>query len=306
MLKIYRTSAPDGHSFEDDEHPVSFGPEHAWLTEAVAVPRFSGDRFMRGPVEDGHITDEESGDTLMIWKGGDEDGYAYHRYCYELMGSPTKDTDCVRGYETHDWAIVETYDGQLFEHREFREHGFGWMTDDPRTSPRSRARIEALLARAKARPAPVESYATVRELVAAGYGWTGVIMRDEKHEPVHVVRYRNNLHRDLDTVAYPFLVWALKDTEAVMPTGTDMQALVDYETALVAATEKDDAAVVLMTTIGRNGTQYLIQARDEAATRKTLEALPNPARTTPIHFDNEKDPTWKNFFEEMNPGRHGR
>lgn len=305
MLKIYRTSEPDLHSFEDDEQVVRFGPEHEWLTKAVAIPRFSGDRMMRGPVEDGHITDEASGDTLMIWKG-DDDGYAFHEYCYERMGSPTKDTECVRAYETHDWALVDTYNGQLFEHHEFREHGFGWMTEDPSMSARSRARIEALLARAKARPAPVASYATVRELVAAGYGWTGVIMRGDKHEPVHVVRYRNNLHRDLDTMSYPFLVWAMKDTEAVMPTGKDMEALVEYETALIAAAEANDAAIVLMTTIGLNQTQYLIQARDEEATKRALEAIPSPPRTTAIHFDNEKDPGWKNFFENMNPGRHRR
>jgi len=303
MLKIYRTSSPDIHSFEEDEPVVRFGPEHTWLAKAVAVPRYGDGGVMRGPVEDGHITDETSGDTLMIWKGDDE-GVAYHEYCYELIGSPTKAADVVTGVGLFGWAIVDGYNGQLFEHHEFRAHGFGWMTEDPTMSQRSRDHLTSLAAQAKS--PLVRNHTTVREVVASPFGWAGVIMREETNEPVHVVRYRTNLHRDLDTADYPVLVWAMKDTTAVMPTGADMQALFDYETALIAAAERDDAAVVLMTTIGRNQTQYLIQARDEAATTKVLSALPSPQRTTPIHFDNEKDPGWTNFFEKMNPGRHGR
>lgn len=298
MLKIYRTSDPDIHSFEADEPVVRFGPEHAWLTKAVAVPRFGDGPVLRGPVEDGHITDAHSGDSIMIWKGGDEDGIAYHETCYELVGSPAKDRDAITGVGLFPWAIVDAYDGQLFEHHEFRAHGFGWVTED---SPRARAHREALAARAKVRPAPVATYTTVRELVASNRGWSGLTMRDDAHEPVHIIHYRDNLHPGLDTDRYPFLVWAMKDTDAKLPAGEEMQALIAYETALVEAAERDDAAIVLMTTIGLNQTQYLIQARDEEATKSVLAALPSPAKTTPIHFDNERDPGWKNFFEKMDP-----
>jgi len=56
MLKIYRTSSPDIHSFEEDEPVVRFGPEHTWLTKAVAVPRYGDGGVMRGPVDQAATT----------------------------------------------------------------------------------------------------------------------------------------------------------------------------------------------------------------------------------------------------------
>lgn len=303
MLKIYRTgSEGGGHDFEEGERVVPFGPEHAWLCDAVAVSRLEAEGgVIRGTVVDG-VLENDSGGHVFIWKGDDE-GFAYHHACWTLMGAPSTEADCVRAHGLYAWAVIEPYDEQLWEHAEFRDHGFGWMLEDPKSSPRSRARIEAMLARAKARPGPDEPLATVRAVVRAEHGWKGAALRDEDNRTlVHIVRWREGLNGELDTAIYPTLVRAMNDiTTAAWPGADNMQELIDYEAAIVAAVERDDGAIVLMTTVAANQTQYLIQARDEAATRALLEALPRPACTKPIEFDNEQDPAWNKFYTMMNP-----
>ncbi len=306
MLKIYRTSNPTGHTYEPDERVVQFGPEHAWLCDAVALPFGDDEEVLRGPVEDGVLTDEAKGETAFIWEG-DDDALAFHVWCWELMGAPRVADEAVQGRGLHAFAIIECYAGQLFEHREFREHGFGWMLEDPRRSARSRAHIEAIYARAKQPHSAPPRFTSVRELLAADRSWTGLTLRDGDHAPVHSMRYRTNLHNGLDTASYPTLVWAMKEyDEQVFPSGELMQALVEYETALIDAVQRDDAAIVLMTTLGADQTQYLVQARDEAATRTIIDALPSPAGTKPIDYDNEQDPQWSNFFTKMNPQLYRR
>jgi Family of unknown function (DUF695) len=308
MLKIYRTRRPGGgHDFEPGEAVVPFAREHAWLCEAVAIPRMGNEAqgVLIGTVEDGVLTDRDSTSTAFIWKG-DENALAYHRWCWERMGSPQSEADCVRAHGLHAWGIVDTYRGQLFEHLQFREHGYGWMLVDPVSSERSRARIDGMLARAKARPAlSAEPYPTVRELVTGESGWTGMIMRDESYTAKHAIHYREDLHRELDTTNYPTLVWAMNEYgEPGMPNAELLQDLANYESGLIAAVERDDTAIVLMTTLGTGQTQYLIQSRDEALTKRAIAALPTPAGTSAIAYDNESDPTWKNFFETMDPRLH--
>jgi hypothetical protein len=305
MLKIYRTSHPRALEFEAGERVVAFGPEHAWLRDAIALP-FRGDEVLRGPVEDGVLRDADKGKTAFIWEGDDE-ALAFHVSCWELMGSPRTADDAAQGRGLHAFAIIESYSGQLFEHHEFREHGFGWMLEDPRRSARSRERIEAIYARAKRQHPSPPRFTSVRELVAADRSWSGLTIRDEKHVAQHTIRSRTNLHNGLDTASYPTLVWAMKEyVEEVWPTGELMQALIAYETALIDAVQRDDAAIVLMTTLGADQTQYLVQARDEAATRKVIDSLASPAGTKPIEYDNEQDPQWSNFFTKMNPQLYRR
>jgi len=284
MLRIVRTENPG---------------EHAWLCDAVAIARYDGDEpVLRGTVQDGSLTDRESGDDAFIWEG-DEDALAFHHWCWQRMGEPANEHAAVRGEGLHAWSIVDAYRGQLFEHAAFREHGHAWMLEDPERSQRNRDRIDAMLARARARPAPQEQpHASVRELVAADRGWRGMMTNG------HVVHYRSDLHPGLDTQAYPALVWAMKEYGSPgLPSPEMVQALLAYEVTLIAAAETNGAAICLMTTLGDGQAQYLLQARDEAATRALLEALPAPDGTKPIDFDNESDPTWKTFFEQMNPRR---
>lgn len=305
MLKIYRTCSPDTHRYEADEPVVRFGPEHAWLRDAVALP-FSGDELLRGPVEDGILRDVDKGKTSFIWEGDDE-ALAFHVWCWELMGAPKTADDAVQGRGLHAFAVVEAYGGQLFEHHEFRRDGFGWMLEDPGMSTRSRERIEALHARAKRQHASPPRFTEVRELLAADRSWAGLMLRDEHHAPVTSTRYRTNLHTGLDTAAYPTLVWAMQEyDEQAWPTGELMQELIAYEAALIDAVQRDAGALVLMTTTGADQMQYLVQARDEAATRALIDALPGVPGTKPIDYDNEQDPTWTNFFTTMNPQLYRR
>ncbi len=308
MLQIYRTGLPGGgHEFEPGQRVVLFSSEHAWLCDAVAIPRHGTTTgVLHGTVEDGVLTDRNTGANSFIWKG-DEDALAFHSWCWKRMGEPSTEAAATRAIGLHAWAVVATYDGQLFEHAEFRDHGYAWMLEDPDRSPRSRARIEAVLGRARSRAAPVAKHATVRDVVAAEQGWTGVTLRDGDHTPVHQVHHRVDVHSELDTASYPTLVWAMVEYVVPrLPSGDAMQALADYETAVIAAVERDAAAIVLMTTLGADQTQYLIQARDEAATRAAIEALPTPAGTKAVDFDNAQDPAWSNFFTEMDPRLHNR
>lgn len=305
MLKIYRTSDPSGHRFEADEQVVTFGAEHAWLCDAVALP-FRDGELLRGPVEDGVLRDVDKGKTAFIWEGDDE-ALAFHVWCWELMGAPKTADDAVQGRGLHAFAVVEAYGGQLFEHHEFRRDGLGWMLEDPRTSTRSRTRIEDMHARARRQHPSPPRFTEVREVVATDRSWAGLTLRDENHAPVHSMRYRTNLHTGLDTAAYPTLVWAMKEyDDQVWPTGELMQGLVAFETALIDAVQRDAAAIVLMTTTGADQMQYLVQARDEAATRAVIDALPGVPGTKPIEYDNEHDPAWSNFFTKMNPQLYRR
>jgi hypothetical protein len=306
MLKIYRTSrAGGGHDFAPDEQVVTFTPDHWWMCRAVAIPR-SGDGVLRGTVEDGVLTDETTGKTAFIWEGEDE-AVAYHAYCWELMGSPETDAAAITARGLLGWAIVDAYKGQLFEHHEFREHGYGWMLHNPAhpKGTRSRARIQALLDRARTRPTQQKPYSTVRELVQSDFGWAATMLRDDAYKPAHIIHYRSNLTSKLDCEEYPILVWAMKGYgESSLPAAETLQALVDYEARLIDAVEADDRAIVLMTTMGEGQTQYLVQARDEAVTRAVIDALPAPEGTDPVDYENESDPEWRVFFEKMNPKNH--
>src|SRR5882672_12459852 len=107
MLKIYRGSAESGgQTWEADEHPFPFGPQQAWLKEAVVLP-WEDDRILRGPIEDGAIEDPD-GESVLVFEGG-EDGLAFHQVCWELQGSPASTEAALRANHSHGWALVEAY-----------------------------------------------------------------------------------------------------------------------------------------------------------------------------------------------------
>ena len=121
MLKIYRGAQPGGgHDWAPGETPFAFGPEHAWLLDAVVLP-WDEERVLRGAIEDGVIDDGE-GDPVMVWDGGD-DGLALHHACWELQGSPRSTGPAVRANDTHAWTMVEGYHEQLFEFAELARDG---------------------------------------------------------------------------------------------------------------------------------------------------------------------------------------
>jgi hypothetical protein len=118
---------------------VAFGPEHAWLCDAIALRR--DDRqtpaVIAGPVHDGWIEGEGDGGSVM---DGIDDRVGLHRVCYELAGSPElwKPADRVP-----DVPELSPYQQQLFEYAQLIADGDGWMLVDPRLpgGERSRARL---------------------------------------------------------------------------------------------------------------------------------------------------------------------
>jgi hypothetical protein len=302
LLKIYRSSSPDGgHEWEPDEAVVRFGPEHAWLCDAVAVTREEQPRLFEGRVEDGVLQAGE--ETLFVWDGYDG-AWAYHRYCYERIGSPITLDKVIIGQLTHPWAFPEAYAGQLFEMWEYIDHGHGWALVDPRgDSPdaqRSRARIDEIIAKAR-RPFVRGRRTTVAEVLAIDRGWCAQGVRKE-NVPVYFSRFRTDVHPELDCGRYPALVWAMKEWGGDgMADGPTFDELERYEVSLKAAVEANDAAILLMVTYGEGQAQFIIQARDEMATRAAIEALPSGERTKPVEFDNELDPTWNVYFTKLAP-----
>jgi hypothetical protein len=293
MLKIYRSSSPGGgHDWEPGERVVPFTAEHAWLCDAVAV--LHDGRVVAGRVEDGAL--EADGESHFVDDA--DEGYAYHRWCHELLGG-----EVATSIATHAWAQVQTYAGQLFEYQDLIAHGKAWMLVDPRTDSddgrRSRARIDAIREQARLRM-PRRNTPTVAELLASDRGWRGSMLRTD-HAPRHILRYRDNVHPELDCAAYPALVWAMKEYGEGMPDPATLAEVEAYEVALKAAVERDAAAILIMTTIGDGQAQFIIQARDEAATVAAITALPSGSHAKPVDFDNEADPAWKVYFTTMSP-----
>jgi hypothetical protein len=304
LLKIYRTSADaGGHDWQPDERVVHFAPEHAWLCDAVAMSRIDGS-VVAGVVEDGGL-DERNGEGLFVGSG-DDDGFAFHRYCYELTGSPTTLDTLVTSHHSHGWALLETYNGQLFDLRALVDHGKAWMLVDPHgDSPdarRSRARIAAILAQART-PMPQQRLAKVADVLAADRGWCARMIRNGR-EPGVLLRYRDDVHPELDCADYPALVWAMKEFGEGFPDNATLAELELFELAVKTAVEADAGAILLMVTIGDGQAQYIIQARDEAVTRAKIAALPQGEIT--LDFDNERDPTWKVFFTQLAPRRRAQ
>lgn len=267
MLKIYRGSSPDGgHRWESDERPFPFGPEHAWLKDAVVLP-WDSDKVLRGAVEDGVI--DVDNDSCMVWDGGDE-GLAFHHRCWELQGSPGSTEPAVSANETHLWALVDGYHEQLFEFAELEADGKAWMLNDPASDARNRDRILAMVNAGRKEykdpPTSVEGILTVDR------DWSTIAVRDEKHDRKSIVRARMYTIEKIPKAGYTTLLRITKPYEGRrLPDAAEMTALEDFELQMKSAVEKDAGAILVVIGIGKGRGEYLVYAKD-AATKSVVPA----------------------------------
>jgi hypothetical protein len=314
-FKIYRgtggTEKNGGHTWEAGERVVVFGPEHAWLTDAIGLGRSdAGVALVEGPVSDGILTDRTTGAEVFVGEG-DEDALTYHRYCWEQFGAPREAGAAhrsPRGHGTYGWAVIGAFGGQLFELAELIDGGLAWTLVDPRgDSPdatTSRARIAGLLADTSRGDPPRGPPPSIAHLLAVDRDWNAAILRKDGVSR-SLIHYRDDLHPALDRSAYSTLVWAMTEYGGTgLPDATTGAALAEYEAALKAAVETNATAILVMSTAGDGQAQWLIYSKDEGATRAAIDSLPRGASLAAIEYDNTNDPTWAAFFDEMNPRRY--
>lgn len=314
MLKIYRGAAPDGgHLWEAHEHPFPFGPEHAWLKDAVGLRLFGEvPEFIRGPLQDGALVDVQTGREHFVGEG-DEEYRMLHAACWERSGRPIKADAQPRSTGRHGYALLASYQEQLFEFQELVDEGKSWALVDPslgnEAGLRSRARIDALLLEARRgllAPSRPHAVRTVAEVLARDSGWHASVLRTENGQRHQALRYRADVKPLLDVSGYPALVWLMKEYAGDAlgrPDAPTRQALEDFEVALKAAVEADDAAILLMVMVGPGQVQFIAYARDELATRQRIDVLPGRDHPKPAEYDNEQDPEWKVYFEQVSQAR---
>lgn len=282
MLKIYRGSSVNGgHRWDPGEVPFAFGPEHAWLKDAVVLP-WDDERVLRGPIEDGAIEDGQ-GESVLVFDGG-EDGLAFHHACWELQGSPSSTDPAVRANHTHGWALVESYQEQLFDFAGLAADGKAWMLADPASDGRSRRRIEAILA--IARVEATDAAKTLEEVVAMDRDWSCLSVRDETDERKSLVRARMYAIEKVSKQGFGALLRIVRPYEgARFPGAAAMGELEAFEVDLKTAVERDAQAVLAVVGIGKGRAEYLVYARDAAKTKALLPA--GEARV-----ESSDDPEW--------------
>jgi hypothetical protein len=284
MLKIYRGSSVNGgHRWDPGERPFPFGPDHAWLKEAVVLP-WDDDRVLRGPIEDGAIEDGD-GESVLVFDGG-EDGLAFHRFCWELQGSPPSTDPAVRANHTHGWALVESYQEQLFDFDGLAADGKAWMLADPEKDDRSRRRIEAILA--VARNEVTEAATTLEEIVAMDRDWSCRSVRDETDARKSLVRARLFAIENVSKAGFGSLVRVTRSYEGrKLP--AEMAELEAFELDLKAAVEAGAEAVLAVVGMGGGRAEYLVYARDPAKTRDRIGSIPGAHGAG---LDTSEDPEW--------------
>lgn len=224
---------------------------------------------------------------LFVGEGA-EDGLALHSYCWSLMGEPRTMRDVERSAGTHAWALVEPFQQQLFEMHLLSDHGLGWMLEDPRSEPRNRSRIEGLLKATRDRgykpPAPAT---TVAEVLANDWNWRAELTDAETLE---IRRFRSDVRPGLEVAGYGTLVRLTKEYGPAGRSAAVTGAFHTFEVELKAAVERDAAAVLIMATYAPLQCQFVISARDEAATRAVIDALPHVSEPVAQKYDNQSDP----------------
>jgi hypothetical protein len=286
MLKIYRGSSENGgHAWEEDEHPYPFGPGHAWLKDAVVLP-WDSDRVLRGPIEDGTL-DTDEGDCVLVFHG-DEDGLAFHHYCWELQGSPGSTGPAVRGNESHGWALVESYQGQLFEFAELVADGKEWMLADPKVDGRSRARIESILR--ISRDEVTELPKTLEEVLEKDRDWTCLAVHHDDHSRKSLIRARMYSIEKAPKAGFGSLLRIVRTCKGrTLPDATEMADLEAFELELKGAVEKNAQAVYALLGIGKGRAEFLVYARDATKTKAILAALPGAKGAEIV---SSSDPGW--------------
>lgn len=313
MLRIYRGSLPGGSSapWAPGEDVFALGPAHAWLEDAVAV-RLHGDGpvLARGAVEDGHLRDRATGQALSVGDGLDT-YVALHHACWARMGSPPTRDGVVTAFGSHGWAMVEPYQGQLFDFAELRDHGKGWMLVDPRgdgdEAKRSHARIDRMYqAERHGRPASARRATTIPEVLAADGAWTAQMLRDEEGDAQGMVRYRKNVRLGMDVAGYPTMVWLTKPYAADArgrPDAAGRAALDALELRLKDAAEAGGAAILVMVLIDQGTAEFILYAREEEPTCTVVETLPGVDEGIESTYSAAHDPEWRTYFEKMAPSR---
>lgn len=306
VMKIYRQSSPGGgHDFSPEDDRFVFGPEHEWLKATVAVPR----EAIEGPVLHGSVSDgelvQEDGSAGAFVAEGNEDRYAFHRTCWEALGRPADLSQVTPSAGTFDWALVEPFQQQLFELQVLRDQGKAHMLADPAHEPRTRARIDCMAARARL-PAPDAAPGDVAAVLARDRDWSGAMRGGADTRVGFTYQYWRAAQPSLERSAYPALLWVMKAYDQVEgpPLGAQLEPFDGFARALKAAVEQHDAAILVLVITGLGQAQYLVYARDEAATRARIDALPGRDTPLPLDYDNEADPVWAVYFEQMWPERH--
>lgn len=288
MLKIFRGGEPGGgHEWAPGETPFPFGPAHAWLLDAVLVRMEDGP--LHGRISDGGL-ETEDGDGEYVGDGSDE-GLVFHRACWQRLGEPELETEARTARGSHALALVAPYQEQLFEFGELAADGKGWMLEDPSTSERSAARLDALLT--WARVPTGEEAATVADLVRLDDGWSAVAQReDDSHQRARIVRRRHGL-REVDRAGYGDAVWV----DLGYPAGAvTVDALDAVEVALKAAAEDGAGAVLVAAVQAPAESNWLLYARDGKATAERLRGVAALAAAGKSRVEVEPDAAWKNVF----------
>lgn len=308
MLKIYRSGQPDGgHTWEPGEAPFRFGPEHAWLCRGVALPHGEPGVVLRGTVSDGAFRDEALGRMELVFEG-DDDGRAYHAWCYDAIGAPTSSRDAPVARGAHAWSSVGAYHAQLFEIATFARDGLAWMLEDPAgdtpNAARSRARIAALAADARrigprfTEPVP----RSIADVLAQDRDWEARMFRNGARR--ELLRLRFAPRPELDVHTYPAMVWLVReyagDAEGLPPPPLRDTRLA-FEEQLKAAVEADGAAILVASMIGGTDDrlQYMMYARDADATMAAIAGV-DPSIVAD-DYANEDDPQWNILFREVRP-----
>lgn len=279
MLKIYRGSAGPGggHEWEAGEKPFQFGPQHAWLKDAVVLP-WDEERVIRGAIEDGEL------EGVFVFDGGD-DGLAFHHACWELEGSPASTKPAFRSNGTHAWALVEAYQEQLFDLFMLTADGKGWMLEEPKPGTRSRERIDAMLKIPEV-SAPVKN---VSDAVKADRDWASMPIHDELGRKA-IIRARTYTLEKVDKTGFETLVRVTKFYEEPrLPGSEELAELEAFEVALKEAVEKHDGVLALVA-IGKGRAEFFTYARDGEKTKAIITALP-AASSAKIEVTN--DPNWQ-------------
>lgn len=279
MLKIYRGSAGPGggHTWEANEKPFLFGPEHAWLKRAVVLP-WNEERVIHGEIEDGVL------EGVMVFEGGD-DGLAFHHACWEIEGSPGSTGPAFRANGTHAWALVEGYHEQLFDFASLVADGKAWMLEEPKPGTRSRARIDAM------RTIPeVSEVKDVVEAIKADRDWGTLTVHDDRGRKA-ILRARMHTFDHLDKAGYAQLVRVTRFYEEPrLPGAEEMEELEAYEIALKTAVERDAQAGLIFVGIGAGRAEYFIYGKDAAATQSIVTAVPG---TSAAKVESREDPQWQ-------------
>lgn len=280
MLKIYRgANGPGGgHEWEADERPFPFGPEHAWLEDAVVLP-WDEPRVLRGRIEDGVL------DGVMVFEGGD-DGLALHHACWELEGSPPSTEPAFRANGTHAWAMVEQYHRQLFDFDALAADGKAWLLEEPKPGTSSRARIEAMLKIPEV-SAPVK---TVADAVRADRDWASLPIDDDAGRKA-IVRARTYTLEKVDKAGFEHLLRVTRFYEEPrLPGAEELSELETLELALKAALEGDAQGVLVLVAIAHGRAEFLCWVRDPEKARALVGSLPfiGGARLDVTH-----DPNWQ-------------